>query len=278
MLTDIRMPGASGLEVLREARRRWPAPAMVMMTGYANVADAVAGMRQGAFDYVAKPLDAAELALVVARAVEHRQEQEPAGPHVVSPVPVDGGEEQRTDEAHSYRRAVEEARDQASRRYLERLMEAFRGNVTQAAKRAGMTRESLHRVLRKYGVQSDRFSGPPARSRLRRPTSGRLWPSPPPTGVGAGARGHPARGRPASARCSPAGIASHLGVCRTLRDSRRPRPGLDSTVGRGRSAPRGPGERSTYRRAAHYSTSAAGCGRLRPWRRAGSVSDPDRER
>lgn len=161
VLTDIRMPGASGFEVLRSARLRWPPPAVVMMTAYANVADAVAAMRQGAFDYVAKPLDADEIALVVARAVEHRLEQEPAGPHVVTQVRVDQGSDQRTDEAPSFRRAVEEARDHASRSYLERLMEAFRGNVTQAAKRAGMTRESLHRVLRKYGVQSDRSSGKP---------------------------------------------------------------------------------------------------------------------
>jgi two-component system response regulator HydG len=50
---------------------------------------------------------------------------------------------------------VEAARDEASRQYLLKLMQTFRGNVTHAAAQAGMTRESLHRVLRKYGVRSE---------------------------------------------------------------------------------------------------------------------------
>jgi len=50
--------------------------------------------------------------------------------------------------------AVEEARDRASRDYLSKLLRVFHGNVTEAAKQAGMTRESLHRVMKKYGVRS----------------------------------------------------------------------------------------------------------------------------
>jgi len=53
-----------------------------------------------------------------------------------------------------FHRAVEDARERASREYLSTLMRAFHGNVTEAAKRAGMTRESLHRVMKKYGVRS----------------------------------------------------------------------------------------------------------------------------
>ena len=53
-----------------------------------------------------------------------------------------------------FHRAVEEARERASREYLSSLMRAFHGNVTEAAKRAGMTRESLHRVMKRYGVRS----------------------------------------------------------------------------------------------------------------------------
>jgi transcriptional regulator of acetoin/glycerol metabolism len=49
------------------------------------------------------------------------------------------------------------ARDQASREYLVSLMHRFQGNVTHAAKQAGMTRVSLHRLLRKYGVHSLAF-------------------------------------------------------------------------------------------------------------------------
>lgn len=55
-----------------------------------------------------------------------------------------------------YHHAVQQARDSASRDYLSKLMAQFRGNVTQAATHARMTRESLHRVLRKYAVDFER--------------------------------------------------------------------------------------------------------------------------
>lgn len=160
VLTDIRMPGASGFDVLRAMRSLSPSPVVVMMTAYANVADAVAAIRAGAFDYVAKPLDADEIALAVARAVEHRREL--AAGTTQAQIPLDPAPEAKPEDAHSYRRAVEQARDQASRQYLTRLMRSFQGNVTRAAGQAGMTRESLHRVLRKYGVQSEQFSAPVA--------------------------------------------------------------------------------------------------------------------
>jgi two-component system response regulator AtoC len=59
--------------------------------------------------------------------------------------------------AMPYKDAVAGARDRVSRDYLVALMSEFGGNVTRAAERAGMERESLHRLLRKYGLRSDDF-------------------------------------------------------------------------------------------------------------------------
>ncbi|HSN91599.1 MAG TPA: sigma-54 dependent transcriptional regulator, partial [Anaeromyxobacteraceae bacterium] len=56
-----------------------------------------------------------------------------------------------------YREAVDLARDRISRDYLAALLRAHEGNVTQAAQQAGMERESLHRLLRRYGVRSEDF-------------------------------------------------------------------------------------------------------------------------
>jgi transcriptional regulator of acetoin/glycerol metabolism len=56
-----------------------------------------------------------------------------------------------------FRDAMVAARDHASREYLVSLMHSFYGNVTHAAKQAGMTRVSLHRLLRKYAVHSPTF-------------------------------------------------------------------------------------------------------------------------
>ncbi|MDQ1255915.1 MAG: hypothetical protein QG656_509 [Candidatus Hydrogenedentes bacterium] len=70
LLTDMRMPGMDGLELLRQARRLRPEMEMVVMTAYATVETAVAAMKEGAIDYLAKPFDKDELLLVAAKAVE----------------------------------------------------------------------------------------------------------------------------------------------------------------------------------------------------------------
>jgi transcriptional regulator of acetoin/glycerol metabolism len=56
-----------------------------------------------------------------------------------------------------YREAVDLARDRVTRDYLVALLRDLDGNVTKAAERAGMARESLHRLLKRYGVRSDDF-------------------------------------------------------------------------------------------------------------------------
>jgi two-component system response regulator AtoC len=65
------MPGADGFELLAAVKARAPATEVVMMTGYATVADAVRAMKQGAFDYLEKPFDPDAALAVVARAAEH---------------------------------------------------------------------------------------------------------------------------------------------------------------------------------------------------------------
>ena len=55
VLTDLKMPRQSGLDLLREVRARWPRTFVVMLTGYASVETALDAMKLGAFDYVRKP-------------------------------------------------------------------------------------------------------------------------------------------------------------------------------------------------------------------------------
>ena len=55
VLSDVRMPRMSGIELLRQIRERWPRLYVVMITGYATVETAVEAMKLGAFDYLRKP-------------------------------------------------------------------------------------------------------------------------------------------------------------------------------------------------------------------------------
>jgi DNA-binding NtrC family response regulator len=58
-----------------------------------------------------------------------------------------------------YRDVIAQSRDQSSKEYLVALLKAVRGNVTAAAKRAGLERESLHRLLTRYGLRAEDFRG-----------------------------------------------------------------------------------------------------------------------
>ena len=70
VVTDWKMAGLDGMELLRELRRRRPELPVILITAYGNVSSAVAAMREGAFDYLTKPFDNDELRGTVARALE----------------------------------------------------------------------------------------------------------------------------------------------------------------------------------------------------------------
>ncbi|MDH3520661.1 MAG: sigma-54 dependent transcriptional regulator [Myxococcales bacterium] len=73
VVTDLRLPGADGLAVLRAAHARDPRTSVLVMTAYGTIDSAVEAMRTGAFDFVQKPFDLEQLELRVGRAVDQRQ-------------------------------------------------------------------------------------------------------------------------------------------------------------------------------------------------------------
>jgi len=76
VLTDKNLPGASGLDVLRAARKLTPAPAIVLITGYTSYDSAVEALDIGAHDYIEKPIrDVEDLRFRIRRALSRRDEQ-----------------------------------------------------------------------------------------------------------------------------------------------------------------------------------------------------------
>ncbi|OPX18784.1 MAG: hypothetical protein BZ151_12805 [Desulfobacca sp. 4484_104] len=67
LLTDLKMPGMSGLELLQQAKKVMPGIAVVMITGQGSVNDAVTAMKQGAEDYLTKPVNIDELEIILER-------------------------------------------------------------------------------------------------------------------------------------------------------------------------------------------------------------------
>ena len=72
MLSDVRMPDMSGLDLLREVRKQDESIEVVMMTGYPTIASAVQALKEGAYDYLSKPLILDELRHLMARMMERK--------------------------------------------------------------------------------------------------------------------------------------------------------------------------------------------------------------
>src|SRR5438477_7768021 len=68
MISDVRMPGLSGLETLRRARQEQAVLPVLLVTAYADIREAVGAMRDGALNYLAKPIDLDELLATVRQA------------------------------------------------------------------------------------------------------------------------------------------------------------------------------------------------------------------
>lgn len=73
VVSDVRMPGALGTEVLHMARQGERPPEVVLMTAYADIPSAVAALKAGAYDYLSKPFEPDELLRVVRRAVDRHR-------------------------------------------------------------------------------------------------------------------------------------------------------------------------------------------------------------
>jgi DNA-binding NtrC family response regulator len=71
VITDLRMPGMSGLELLKHARLQYPQTIIIILTAFGTVDTAVNAMKAGAYDYLTKPVHPDEMSVVVRRALEH---------------------------------------------------------------------------------------------------------------------------------------------------------------------------------------------------------------
>jgi DNA-binding NtrC family response regulator len=73
VLTDLKLPGNSGIDVLREAKRVEPTLPVIIMTAYGSVEEAVTAMKEGAFDFIQKPVDLDHLKLLLERAARTQE-------------------------------------------------------------------------------------------------------------------------------------------------------------------------------------------------------------
>ncbi len=73
VITDLKMPGMSGIDLLRRIRADYPEVLVIMLTAFGTVESAVEAMKAGAYDYITKPVHPDELELVARRSLQHLQ-------------------------------------------------------------------------------------------------------------------------------------------------------------------------------------------------------------
>src|SRR5580700_9623342 len=73
LISDLKMPRMTGIELLSEAKKLRPEMPVVLMTAFATVQTAVEAMKLGAYDYIQKPFDGEEIKLLVDRTLEHNR-------------------------------------------------------------------------------------------------------------------------------------------------------------------------------------------------------------
>ena len=124
-VVDLKMPGKSGLELVKALKEIDPSTKTIVLTGYGSIATAIDAVRLGATYYLSKPADADDIVTAFARA-----EAPPLEP------PAD----------HDYR-APSLAR--AEWEHINRVLSDAGGNISEAARRLGIHRRSLQRKLQK---------------------------------------------------------------------------------------------------------------------------------
>jgi two-component system, response regulator RegA len=118
-LVDLRLPGESGLTVIRELKELDPATVVVVLTGYGSIATAVESIKRGAASYLTKPADADQIVAA-----------------------FDGTQLEENTEVPSLARVEWE--------HIQRVLTDCGGNISRAARALGIHRRSLQRKLSKY--------------------------------------------------------------------------------------------------------------------------------
>jgi len=122
-VVDLRMPGASGLELVEALRRRSPAARIVVLTGYASIATAVSAMKLGATHYLAKPADADQIVAAFGDGRPLLDVEASARPLSV---------------------------DRMAWEHIQRVLGEHEGNISATARALGMHRRTLQRKLGKH--------------------------------------------------------------------------------------------------------------------------------
>lgn len=129
---DLRLADGSGLDVVKTLRQTRPLTRIIMLTGYGNIATAVAAVKAGAVDYLPKPADADQITAALTRG-----EGDALPPPPENPMPA----------------------DRVRWEHIQRVFEQCDRNVSETARRLRMHRRTLQRILAKRAPREAETEG-----------------------------------------------------------------------------------------------------------------------
>jgi DNA-binding NtrC family response regulator len=179
VLTDVRLPDLSGLDIVALCTEVDPAVPVVVMTGYGSVDGALETMRRGGRDYVQKPFQLSDVVATLRRAMAERQGEREArrlrarverrfSPTGYAQVESElkrlpatpeeaAAEAEGMPAAGAGPLALRDAQRKFEVRYVEDLLSRTGGNVAAAARLASISRPNFHKKLKALGVDPARF-------------------------------------------------------------------------------------------------------------------------
>lgn len=155
VLTDLNMPGNLKLELLRAGRQDWPNVPLIVVTGVPSLPTAIESVRLGIADYLIKPVKFDILLQSVQRILAERRE--------AATGEGNGGAASPTMQLDPNTLATgsrEAALGSTDKSYFQTLLQQYHGNVSKAALHAGLSRQTLHKLLKKHNISAADFRRP----------------------------------------------------------------------------------------------------------------------
>jgi DNA-binding NtrC family response regulator len=183
-LVDVRMPGMDGVAVMRSLRASLPRLPVILMTGYGTVQHALTAMKQGATDYVMKPLRVDAVRATVSKALAGADEGDrprtvrDSAPSAPEPIAQIARPEPSSTAETPERGVLAWLRERADGRglapapreeglrevvrlaetvYVDELLRMTDGNISRAAEMAGITRPNMHRKILDLGLDANAY-------------------------------------------------------------------------------------------------------------------------
>jgi DNA-binding NtrC family response regulator len=146
LLTDVKMPGMDGLELQQKAKEVDPDITVIVMTAYASVDSAMQAIKEGAYDYVTKPLDPDDLEQIVNRAAERRQ-------LVRENLELKQRIEAVRGETERKLRPGELSLAEVEKQHIQNVLVEVSGDLSRAAHALEIDEATLNDMLRRHGLE-----------------------------------------------------------------------------------------------------------------------------